>query len=112
MNHARAHAAYATSVSHRGPRAQEADLFRRITGALRASQSLGPIAKTRALADNRRLWLAVCDLMRDPANQLPDVLRARIVAIGKAVLRELDSDRPNIDFLANVNDQIADALTN
>ena len=111
MNHAHAHAAYAMSVSRRGPRAQEADLFRRITGALRASQSLGPIGKTRALADNRRLWIAVCDLMRDPSNQLPDALRARIVSIGKAVLRESDSARPDIAFLINVNEQIADALT-
>ena len=50
----------------------------------------GPIPRVRALADNRRLWLTVADLMRDPENALPLELRASIVSVGLAVQREMD----------------------
>ncbi len=67
-------------------------MFRQATGALRAARGARPAAG-RALADNRRLWLTVTDLMRDPANALPAELRASIVSVGRAVQREMERER-------------------
>ena len=58
------------------------------------ARSAGPIPRVRALADNRRLWMTVLDLMRDPANALPEPLRASIISVGLAVQREMDAKRP------------------
>ena len=71
--------AYDTAATHRSQRAQEADVFRRATGALKAARVAGPVPRVHAIADNRRLWLTVTDLMRDPLNSLPQELRASIV---------------------------------
>src|SRR5450631_1999611 len=70
--------AYEASSNHRSPREQEADVFRRANGALKAARVAEPISRTRALSDNRLLWLAVDNLMRDPMNALPQELRASI----------------------------------
>ncbi len=107
----RAARAYEASSSHRGLRDQEADVFRRATGALRAAQAQGAIPRVRAIADNRRLWIAVIDLLRDRANALPQELRASIVSVGLAVQREMDRDAPDFDFLIAVNENIAAGLS-
>jgi flagellar biosynthesis regulator FlaF len=108
MNHA-AHA-YAAAAAHRSQREQEADVFRRATGALKAARNSDAIRRVRALADNRRLWMAVTDLMRDPENALPPELRASIVSVGIAVQREMDRDSPDFDFLIAVNENLAAGL--
>ena len=64
----------------------------------------------RAIADNRRLWLTVNDLMRDPLNALPQDLRASIVSVGLAAQREMDRDSPDFDFLISINENIAAGL--
>lgn len=102
--------AYAAAASHRSLRDQEADVFRRATGALRAARGAPPLQRVSALADNRRLWMTVTDLMRDPANALPAELRASIVSVGRTVQREMDRDAPDFDFLISVNDNIAAGL--
>jgi flagellar protein FlaF len=109
MTHA-AHA-YETAASHRGLRQQEADVFHRATGALRAARDAGSIPRVRAIADNRRLWTTVNDLMRDPLNSLPQDLRASIVSLGLAVQREMDGADPDFDFLIAVNEDIAAGLS-
>ncbi len=106
----RAARAYETASAHRSLREQEADVFRRANGALRAARDQGPIQRVRAIADNRRLWLTVVDLLRDPANALPAELRGSIVSVGLAVQREMDGDAPDFDFLIGVNDSIAAGL--
>ena len=68
MSQAMAFRAYRAASAHRGPREQEADVFRRVTGALRAAQKGSAMDQTRALADNSRLWLMIGDLVRDPDN--------------------------------------------
>ncbi len=103
--------AYEAASVHRSPREQEADVFRRATGALRASRDGGPLQRVRALADNRRLWMAVADLMRDPGNALPPSLRASIISVAMAVEREMDRDEPDFDFLIEINDHIAAGLS-
>jgi flagellar biosynthesis regulator FlaF len=102
--------AYAAAATHRSPREQEADVFRRASGALKTAQNADPIQRVRALADNRRLWITVSDLMRDPSNALPVDIRAGIVSIGFTVQREMDRDSPDFDFLIAINENIAAGL--
>jgi flagellar biosynthesis regulator FlaF len=103
--------AYQAASVFRSQREQEADVFRRAIGALKASRDAGPVQKVRALADNRRLWMTVGDLMRDPGNALPATLRAAILSVGLAVEREMDRESPDFDFLIDVNEQLAAGLS-
>ena len=103
--------AYEAAASHRSHREQEADVFRRTIGALKTARDSEPISRIRAIADNRRLWLAVADLMQDPLNSLPVNLRAAIVSVGFAVQREMDRETPDFDFLIAVNENMAAGLT-
>ena len=102
--------AYQAAATHRSQREQEADVFRRANGALKAARNATSTSRARAIADNRRLWLAVTDLMRDPLNALPQDLRASIVSLGIAVQREMGRDTPDIDFLIDINENIAAGL--
>jgi flagellar biosynthesis regulator FlaF len=102
--------AYEAAASHRNHREQEADVFRHAIGALKMARDSGPISRVRAIADNRRLWLTVADLMRDPLNSLPVNLRAAIVSVGLAVQREMDRDAPDFEFLIAINENIAAGL--
>jgi len=103
--------AYQTATTHRSQREQEADVFRHAIGALKLARDAGPIPRLRALADNRRLWLTVTDLMHDPESGLPLDLRASIVSVGLAVQREMDREQPNFDFLIEINKTIAEGLS-
>jgi flagellar biosynthesis regulator FlaF len=102
--------AYKAAATYRTLRAQEADVFRRATGALKSARDSGAIARAQAISDNRRLWLTVTDLMRDPLNTLPQGLRASIVSVGLAVQREMEVTVPDLDFLIGVNENIAAGL--
>ncbi len=108
MNAARA---YKASNLHRSQRDQDADVFRRANGALRAASGGGEMAQVRALADNRQLWTMVIDLARDSANPLPAPLRAQIVSVGLAVMRDIGSPQPDFPFLIDMNEQIANGLS-
>lgn len=103
--------AYESASRHRSQREQEADVFRRAIAALRAARTAGTIARIRALADNRRLWLTVHDLMHDPENGLPLPMRAQIVSVGLAVQREMEHDEPDFDFLISINENFAAGLS-
>ena len=103
--------AYKAAARYRSPRDQEADVFRRATAALKAARDAGPIQQIRALADNRRLWITVLDLMRDPSNALPEPLRASIISVGLAVQRDMDGETPDFEFLISINDNIAAGLS-
>jgi len=102
--------AYEAAGTHRSQRQQEADVFRRAIGALKAAREGDPIRRVRAIADNRRLWIAVTDLMRDPGNALPVELRASIMSVGLTVQREMDRDTPDIGFLIAINENLAAGL--
>ncbi len=103
--------AYEAAATHRSQREQEADVFRRAIGALKAARNGNALQRVRALADNRRLWMTVHDLMRDPDNNLPPELRAAIVSVGITVQREMDLDMPNFDFLIAINENFAAGLS-
>jgi flagellar biosynthesis regulator FlaF len=109
--------AYGAAHAALDPREREADVFRRVTGALRAVAEAEGVATAapspacaRALADNRRLWLAVESAALHPANLLPAPLRANLVSLARAVQRELDSPCPDLGFLIGVNEQIVAGL--
>ena len=85
-------------------------MFRQAVAGLRSARNSAPIQKIRALADNRRLWMMVHDLMRDPRNALPEPLRASIVSVGLSVQREMDQDQPDFDFLIGINESMAAGL--
>jgi flagellar biosynthesis regulator FlaF len=110
-NPSRAIQAYKAASRYRSQRDQEADVFRQAIVALkRVRENASRIQQIRALADNRRLWMTVTDLMRDPSNSLPGPLRASIISVGLTVQREMDQERPDIDFLISINENIAAGL--
>ena len=102
--------AYAAASARRSVREQEADVFRYANAMLRTARSEGSQPQARALADNRRLWATLIDLMQDPANALPAPLRASIVSVGMTVQREMDKAPPDFDFLIAVNEDFAAGL--
>lgn len=111
MQQTQAARAYRAASAHRGPREQEADVFRRVTGALRAARQGTPMDQVKAIADNTRLWMMVGDLLRDPENALPAALRASIVSVGKALQREMQQPSPDFAFLIAVNEDITAGLS-
>jgi flagellar biosynthesis regulator FlaF len=89
----------------------EAEVFARATRSIReALTKPGPLEMARAVADNRRLWDAVLMAVLDPANQLPQGLRAQLAGLSRAMLRECDSEQPDLAFIAEMNEQIAGGL--
>ncbi len=102
--------AYKTASRYRSQRDQEADVFRRAVAGLKNSRDAEPIQQIRALADNRRLWMMVTDLMIDPGNALPDPLKASIISVSRSVQREMEQEKPDFDFLISINENIAAGL--
>ncbi|WP_043363892.1 flagellar biosynthesis regulator FlaF [Belnapia sp. F-4-1] len=100
-------AAYRRRLSSRQ---MEAEVFARANRAIRESRDGGPLARARAVADNRRLWDAVQAAVIDPTNALPTELRASIAGVAMAVLRECGTEEPDLDFVAEMNDHFAAAL--
>jgi flagellar biosynthesis regulator FlaF len=111
MQQAQATRAYRAASARRSPREQEADVFRRVTGALRAAQDGTPLDQAKALADNSRLWMMIGDLLRDPLNALPAGLRGSIVSVGQALQREMRASTPDFAFLIAVNEDITAGLS-
>jgi flagellar biosynthesis regulator FlaF len=102
--------AYRAARAARDPREQEAEVIRRVTFGLRAALDQTGPARMRAVADNRRLWLAMESALVDPSNRLPAPMRAGLVSLGRAVQREMDGPSPDIAFLIEVNEQVATGL--
>lgn len=110
MNMMHARRAYQMTRQAMDPREQEADVFRRITGALKAALEQEGIARARAVADNRRLWIALDASLRHPANQLPQQTKLTMLQVGRAVLREMENTSPDLPFLIEINEQMASGL--
>ena len=110
MNMMHAHRAYKMTRQAMDPREQEADVFRRVTGALKAALEQEGIARARAVADNRRLWIALDASLRHPANQLPQQTKLTMLQVGRAVLREMENTTPDLPFLIEINEQMASGL--
>jgi flagellar biosynthesis regulator FlaF len=95
----------------RTPKQLEAEVFARATQALRHAETSGDVMdRTRAVADNWRLWDAVLSAVLDPSNALPVALRAQIASLARAVLRECEAEAPDLAFIAETNEQISAGL--
>lgn len=88
----------------------EAEVFARATRAIRLAEPAEPLARARAIADNRRLWVAVHASVMDPGNALPPALRAQIAGVALAVLRACDQPMPDLGFVAEMNELFAGGL--
>ena len=102
---------YQAAATHRSQRQQEADVFHRVIGALKRAREAGPLPRTKALADNRRLWMTVADLMKDIDSSLPLTLRASIISVGMRVRQEMELETPDFDFLIAINEEFAAGLS-
>ena len=110
MNMMHARRAYQQTRQAMAPREQEADVFRRVNGALKVALAQEGIVRARAIADNRRLWIALEASIRHPANQLPQQTKVTMLKVGRAVLREMEGTEPDLGFLIEVNEQVAEGL--
>jgi flagellar biosynthesis regulator FlaF len=110
LNTTQAFQAYRATANRRSQRDREAEVFLQVTAGLRAARDGTEIRQVRALADNRRLWTTVNDLMTDPTNALAPQLRASILSIALTVHQVMDQDKPDFDFLITINDNIAAGL--
>ena len=110
MNMMHARRAYQMTRQAMDPREQEADVIRRVTGALKAALEKDGIARARAIADNRRLWIALDASLRHPANQLPHEIKLSMLQVGRAVMREMEGPAPDLGFLIEINEQLASGL--
>lgn len=90
------------------PKQMEAQVFSRVSHALREAE--GPMARTRAKADAFQLWSAVLDCVSDPTNQLPAPLRIQIATLATAARRECNAEQGDLDFVAEVTEQVAAGL--
>jgi flagellar biosynthesis activator protein FlaF len=108
LNLARAYGATRAALD---PREQEADIIRRVTFGLRTAQERDDdLARVKAMADNRRLWLAMESALLHPSNQLPQQMRAGLISLGRLVQREMNGGEPDLAFLIEVNEQVAAGL--
>ena len=110
MNMMHARRAYQMTRQAMDPREQEADVIRRVTGALKVALEKDGIARARAIADNRRLWIALDASLRHPANLLSHETKLSMLQVGRAVMREMEGPAPDLDFLIEINEQLASGL--
>ena len=110
MNMMHARRAYQMTRQAMDPREQEADVFRRVKGALKAALEKDGIARARAIADNRRLWIALDASLRHPANLLPQETRVTMIQVGRTVMREMENSAPDLAFLIEINEQLTSGL--
>ena len=103
--------AYRAASGYKSQRDVEADMFREVINALRAAQFADFIQQVKAVADNRRLWLAVQAVISDPGNVLPAELRAGIASLNLAMQRAMHNETPDLDFLISVNEAVLAGLT-
>ena len=102
---------YGATQRTRTLREQEADVFRRVNYSLKAALNGDAIERARAVADNRRLWLAIETALVNPDNLLPEVTRVSIMRLGRLIQREMQSQEPDIPFLVEMNDQMIAGLS-
>ncbi|MBI3515759.1 MAG: flagellar biosynthesis regulator FlaF [Proteobacteria bacterium] len=110
-------AAYAkTNSVVRTPREQERDVIALVTQRLRAASAAkdDAILLARAVSDNTTVWYILVSDLSSEGNQLPIELRAQIVSVGLAIIREcekLNKAEVDLDLLISVNQAIIDGLS-
>ena len=106
--HSRVLKAYGSAATLRNQRDQDAEVIRRVSGALRRASD--EISRTRALADVKMLWQTILAASHDPRNPLPTKLCAQMISVAQSVLRTTALEAPDIDFLIEINDNFANGL--
>ena len=102
---------YGATQRTRTLREQEADVFRRVNYGLKAALNGDAVDRARAIADNRRLWLAIEVVLINPENQLAEVTRVGVLRLGRGVQREMENPEPDFAFLIEINDQMIAGLS-
>ena len=100
----------------RTAREQERDIIALVTQRLRAASAAkdDAILLARAVSDNTTVWYILISDLASEGNQLPVELRAQIVSVGLAVIREcekLNKSDIDLDFLISINQAIIEGLT-
>jgi flagellar biosynthesis regulator FlaF len=106
--------AYRRVHATRTPREQEAEVFAIAAGRMRLAATDGTdMDRVRARADARRLFMTLRLSVMDPANQLPVPLRASIVSVCDAALREVEGggEETDFEFLAGICDDFRAGLS-
>jgi flagellar protein FlaF len=99
----------------RTAREQERDIIALVTQRLRAASAAkdDAILLARAVSDNTTVWYILISDLASEGNQLPIELRAQIVSVGLAVIREcekLNKSDVDLDFLISINQAIIEGL--
>ena len=104
--------AYQRVQGTRTLRDQEAEVFAIAAGRIRLAVAEGTdMDRIRARADARLLFSTLRLSVLDPANQLPVPLRASIVSVCDAALREVEQEKTDFEFLAGVCDDFRIGLS-
>lgn len=100
------------SASTRTLRGIEYDVFARVTRRL-AAQNVGFPALVAALHDNRSLWTILAADVADPANGLPETLRARLFYLADFTMqhsRKILDGSATPDVLVEINTAVMRGL--
>jgi hypothetical protein len=109
--HSQALRAYGAVQATRSLREQEAEVYATLSGRLRAAVSSGSdMDFLRARADARRLFNAVHGLVVHGSCELPRGLRENIASVAQIALADIESDKTDLLFLAEICDNFAAGL--
>ena len=86
-------------------------MLRCINHGLKATLNADAVDQARAIADNRRLWMALEAAVLHSANQLPEALEGSILDMSRMVQKKMDLQTRDIPFLINMNEQMIAALS-
>lgn len=106
---AKALKAYESANSLRDQRQQDAEVFRSVSVLLRSADN--ELERVKALATARRVWQTVLATNLDPLNPLPESLRVQIVSVANTVLRQMNLETIDVDFIATICDNFANGLS-
>lgn len=106
---AKALKAYENANSLRDQRQQDAEVFRSVSVLLRTADT--ELESVKAVATARRVWQTVLATNLDPLNPLPESLRIQIVSVANTVLRQMNSERVDVEFVATICDNFANGLS-
>jgi flagellar biosynthesis regulator FlaF len=102
--------AYQSAINLRSLRERDAEVFEIFAARLRGAETEGTLALAKALADYRRLWQTVTTVTIDDNNPQPMPIRKTMLSLSNAVIKELGEARPNLQFLVEVNGNVAAGL--
>ncbi|HEY8611422.1 MAG TPA: flagellar biosynthesis regulator FlaF [Roseomonas sp.] len=103
--------AYGAVQATRSLREQEAEVYTTLSGRLRAALRSGSdMDRTRARADARRLFNALEVLVLHPSCPLPVEIRENIASVARVALADIDGEKTDFSFLAEICDNFAGGL--